>query len=161
MNYKKITVIWLVFWAGIIAGACASHPEAFQGRVVWVNDGDTIVVLCDGRRIKVRLFGIDAPEKDQPFGKASLKAMIGMAKNKNVAVQKVDVDHYGRTVAWVTLADGRNLNYEMVRLGLAWHYAHYSRDRELARLEKEARAAGRGLWRDPNPEAPWDHKHRK
>jgi len=74
---------------------------------------------------------------------------------KSVTVQVLDRDRYGRTVGVVLLPDGRSLNHELVRAGLAWMYRRYTNDQSLSDLEEEARVARRGLWADPNPIAPW------
>jgi micrococcal nuclease len=79
------------------------------------------------------------------------------AFGKTVTVRVRDVDRYGRTVAEIILPDGRNLNHELVRAGLAWHYVQFAkRDTVLPVLEQEARAAKRGLWADPSPVPPWE-----
>ncbi|MBI5018486.1 MAG: thermonuclease family protein [Deltaproteobacteria bacterium] len=129
----------------------------FSGRVVGVTDGDTIKALDAGREVKVRLHGIDSQEKRQAFGQKAKEYASSLAYGRDVTVRETDVDRYGRTVAWVILPDGRNLNKEMVRVGLAWWYRKYAaRDRELERLESEARAARRGLWQDREPVPPWE-----
>lgn len=161
MKRSRIKAICILILAGLLWGACSEGlPDRFQGRVTWVNDGDTLIVLHKGRKIRVRLYGIDAPEKEQPYARQSLKAAIRLAKGNTVTVERVDIDAYGRVVGWVTLPDGRMMNHEMVRAGLAWHFRRYSDSRELAQLEKEARKAGQGLWRDDHPEAPWEFRMR-
>lgn len=133
----------------------------FTGRVVWVYDGDSIKVQSRGRMVRVRLFGIDCPEKEQPYADRALDLTISLAKGREVTVRVKDHDTYGRVVGLVRLPDGRSLNRELVRAGLAWWYRRYSSDQDLARLEAEARAARRGLWRDPQPVAPWVFKMMK
>jgi endonuclease YncB( thermonuclease family) len=132
----------------------------FRGRVVGVADGDTITVLHDGRAEKIRLYGIDAPEKGQAFGERAKQFTSGLAFGQTVAVRVRDHDRYRRTVGEVTLPDGRSLNEELVRAGFAWWYRRYSRDPRLAHLEQEARDAHRGLWADPHPVPPWDFRRR-
>ena len=75
---------------------------------------------------------------------------------KTVTVQFVDRDRYGRTVGVVLLPDGRSLNHELVRAGLAWMYRRYTNNQSLSDLEEEARVARRGLWVDANPIPPWE-----
>ena len=94
----------------------------FSGRVVGVSDGDTIKVMHNGRAEKIRLNGIDCPEKAQPFGTKAKQFTAAMVFGKDVTVQVKDADKYGRTVADVILSDGRNLNRELVAAGLAWWY---------------------------------------
>jgi hypothetical protein len=97
------------------------------------------------------------PETGQDFGSRAKQAASALAFGKTVTIKARDTDRYGRTVAEVVLPDGRSLNREMVREGMAWWYERYApADRELARLESEARASKRGLWSQPNPIPPWE-----
>ncbi len=129
----------------------------FTGRVVGVSDGDTITVLHNGKGERIRLHGIDCPEKRQAFGKRAKQFTSTLVFGNTVTVQGVDRDRYGRTVAEVRLPDGRSLNQELVKAGFAWWYWRYAPDDEtLAQLEHEARAAKRGLWADPHAVPPWE-----
>ena len=130
----------------------------FAGKVVAVKDGDTIEVLRDGTNaVRIRLSGIDCPEKAQAFGQRAKQAASDMAFGKTVKVIEKDKDRYGRTVAEIILPDNRSLNQELVRTGLAWWYRQYApKDIELEALEKEARKAKVGLWIDADPVPPWD-----
>ncbi len=136
-------------------------PGEFTGKVVRVLDGDTIEVMHGGRAERVRLNGIDCPEKGQPFGTKAKEFTSEMVFGKIVTVHVTDMDKYGRTVADGILPDGRVLNRELVGAGLAWWYRQYSQDATLGRLEAEARAAQQGLWADPNPIAPWCWRKRQ
>lgn len=134
------------------------------GQVVGVADGDTITVL-DGQRTqhKIRLAGIDAPERAQAFGRRSKETLSELVFGRHVTVDAEKQDRYGRTVGKVII-DGQDANLAMVQSGMAWHYKTYQReqspaDRMLyADAEREAREASRGLWRDAAPTAPWDHR---
>jgi endonuclease YncB( thermonuclease family) len=128
----------------------------FAGKVVRVLDGDTIEVLRDGAAVRVRLAGIDCPEKAQPFGKRAKQRAIELAAGHEVGVEILDVDRYGRGVGEITLPDGGSLNARLVGDGLAWWYRQYSKDERLGDLESEAKAARRGLWADPEPIPPWE-----
>jgi len=141
--------------AGLLPRPTGAAPE-FHGRVVGVADGDTITVLHDGRAEKIRLYGIDAPEKGQAFGQRAKEFTAELAFGITVTVRVRDHDRYGRTVAEVVLPDGQSLNQELVRAGYAWWYRRYSKDPILARLEADAHDAHRGLWADPHPVPPWD-----
>ncbi len=111
----------------------------------------------DGRAERVRLWGIDCPERGQSFGTRARQFTGDLAFGKDVKVIVRDVDRYGRTVGEVILPGGRNLNQELVRAGLAWWYVQFApRDRVLAALQTEARDAKRGLWADKNPVPPWE-----
>lgn len=137
----------------------ALQAESFSGKVVAITDGDTIKVMRSGRAERVRLHGIDCPESHQPFGTRAKQFTGDLAFGKVVTVHVRDVDRYGRLVGGVTLPDGRNLNQEIVRNGYAWWYRQYARgDRELERLEEEARAAKRGLWGGSTPVPPWEFR---
>lgn len=129
----------------------------FSGRVVRVADGDTLSILAgNGHQHKVRLFGIDSPERDQHFGQASRRALASMVSGKNVGVVRVETDDYGRTVGTVYLGE-RNINLAMVEGGYAWWYRRYAPyERHLAEAEQLARENGRGLWSKPQPQAPWN-----
>jgi len=118
--------------------------------------GDTITVLRERRPETIRLNGIDAPEKGQAFGERAKQFTAQLAFDQVVLVAVRDHDRYGRTVADVLLSDGRSLTHELVRNGYAWWFRRYSSDARLVALESEARAAGRGLWADAHPVAPWD-----
>jgi micrococcal nuclease len=133
-----------------------SAADYFTGKVVGVHDGDTITVLTDRTPVKVRLFGIDRPETGQDFGSRAKLATSELAFGKVVTVVPRHKDRYGRTVAEVVLPDGRILNHELVRRGLAWWYRKYApNDASLARLEAESRTAKLGLWSIPDPTPPW------
>ena len=133
----------------------------FSGRVVGISDGDTIKVLHDGKAERIRLNGIDCPEKAQPFGTKAKQFTSAMVFGKDVTIQVKDTDKYGRTVADVILPDGRSLNRELVAAGLAWWYRKYSKDESLGQLEAEAKTAKRGLWADPEPVPPWEWRRRR
>ncbi len=101
---------------------CSPKARAidFSGRVVGVSDGDTIRVMHDGRGEKIRLYGIDAPEKRQAFGNRAKQLVSALAFGKVVKVEVKDQDRYGRTVADVILPDRKNLNHDIVKAGFAW-----------------------------------------
>jgi micrococcal nuclease len=130
-----------------------------KGKIVGVSDGDTVKLLtADFTEIKVRLEGIDCPEKNQAFGQKAKQFTSDLCFGKQVSFQKTGQDRYGRSLGYIILPDGRNLNKEILRAGFAWHYKKYNQSKELADLEKEAKAAKRGLWSDLNPMAPWDFR---
>ncbi|MBP7866199.1 MAG: thermonuclease family protein [Acidobacteria bacterium] len=135
--------------------------EALRGKVTRVIDGDTVEVLVERRPLRVRLHGVDCPEKGQAFGTRAKQETSRLCFGLDVVVVPRDRDAYGRTVADVVLPDGRVLNRELVRAGMAVWYRKYADDPELERLEREARAARRGLWSQANPEAPaaWRKAH--
>src|SRR5579885_2270869 len=112
---------WLVSTAP--AGA-----EEFAGRVVAVAKGDSLTVLRDGQETPVRLNGVDCPELDQPFGREAREFTSAQALGKDVTVKTVKRDFSGRRLVEVKLPDGQNLNYALLRAGLAWWYRKQSAD---------------------------------
>ena len=129
------------------------------GRVVRVLDGDSVIVRrSDGRDLEVRLFGIDAPERHQPWSRRSRQALSRLARDHEVLLEVVTEDAYGRTVAVMRrTSDGLDVNREMIRQGHAWVYRQYTNDPALLALEDGARRAGAGLWSLPEAERvpPW------
>ena len=117
-----------------------------------VLDGDTIEVLHNTRPERIRLSGIDCPEKGQAFGNNAKQAASALVFGKDVILQTHGQDKYKRTLADVFLRDGTHVNHELVKNGWCWWYQKYApRNMELARLEKNAREAKKGLWVDPAP----------
>ncbi len=114
-----------------------------------------------GGHERIRVNGIDSPEKRQAFGKRAKQFTSTVVFGTTVTVLVVDRDRYGRTVGVVLLPDGRSLNHELVRAGLAWMYRRYTSDQSLSDLEEEARVARRGLWADPEPVPPWEWRTRR
>lgn len=127
-------------------------PQLLEGICVGVSDGDSLhLELPDGERIRVRLYGIDAPEKDQECALAARKKLGKLIYDKEIRVEVLDVDKYGRYVGKV-YAGARYVNRYMLKEGLAWHYKHYAADDELlAEAEARAKAAGRGIWSTESP----------
>lgn len=146
-------------FAAFIIAAILSQPvvaDMLKGRVVGVSDGDTITVLDSAKRThKIRLAGIDAPEKAQPFGQRSKQHLSGLVYGKEVAVIFDERDRYGRIVGKVMLPSG-DVNLEQIRAGKAWHYKRYSNDRAYSAAEDSAKRQGLGLWADRNPTPPWE-----
>lgn len=148
----------------LLALPLASLANTLTGMVVGISDGDTLRLL-DASKVqhKIRLAGIDAPEKSQGFGDRSKQSLAALVFRKNVTVEWSKVDRYGRVIGKV-LVGSDDVGLAQVRAGLAWHYKAYEReqgslDRErYARAEADARADRRGLWRDPSPTPPWDFR---
>ncbi|HQF87708.1 MAG TPA: thermonuclease family protein [Acidobacteriota bacterium] len=157
------------------AAGQGERPLHFSGRVVAVGDGDTIDVLADEapadagrpddrsrerRPVRVRLVEIDCPELGQPFGRKARQAASALCFGRTVRVDGTGVDTFGRVLGIVTLADGRSLNEELIRLGYAWWFRRYSRSETLRALEAAARAGRAGLWADRDPVPPWEWRDR-
>jgi micrococcal nuclease len=118
----------------------------------------TMEVLVQRRPKRIRLFGIDAPERDQAFGSRAREAAGVLAFGQAVKVVSHGMDQYGRILGEVVLPDGSILNERLVEQGWAWHYTRYSNSRRLAEMEISARRARRGLWADPRPIPPWEFR---
>lgn len=150
----------------LFLAAASLHAATLDGLVVGVADGDTLTLLDgDRRQHKIRLAGIDAPEKGQDFGQRSKQSLSGLAYRRYVRAEVSKRDRYGRSVAkvlWGTL----DVNLEQVRRGLAWHYKEYEREQSAAdrhrysEAENEAKAYRRGLWALPHPIEPWQHRRK-
>ncbi len=132
----------------------------FRGKVVGVIDGDSIRVMHDGKAEQVRLLGIDCPEKRQSFGTRAKEYTSGLVFGQNVTVYGDKRDRYGRRLGEVLLPDGRSLNQEVIKAGLAWWFRKYSKDLRLGELERQARVAKRGLWAEPRPVPPWEWREK-
>jgi endonuclease YncB( thermonuclease family) len=143
------------------APASDTETRILTGRVVGVTDGDTLTLLVDREKIRIRLAQIDAPESNQPYGKQAKAALSTLAFGKQARVEVVDIDRYGRTVGEI-FVDEIDVNHEMVREGHAWAYTKYSHTTEIIGLEDSARAANKGLWALPENqrEPPWLWRHR-
>lgn len=127
-------------------------------------DGDSIQVR-EGRKIlEVRLFGIDAPEHDQPGSKEAKRFARKLLANRSLWLKVETIDRYDRSVAWVAVQpQGQTINAQLVAEGMAWVYRQYTDDRQLIALEDEARATKKGLWRRPKTQQipPWQWRKRK
>lgn len=124
---------------------------ALSGKVVSVHDGDTITILAGKEQVKIRLFGIDAPELKQPYGKKSKRFLSNLIAGQIVEVKENGNDRYGRTIGTIFL-NGEDINAQMVESGYAWAYRRFSK--KYAPQESEAKFEKRGLWRD-DPIPPW------
>jgi endonuclease YncB( thermonuclease family) len=134
-----------------------TEPDAVAGTVVAIHDGDTLTLESEGRRIRVRLAQIDAPEQGQPWGRRAREALAKLALEQPARLRVFDRDEYGRSVGDVFVGD-RLVNEALVREGHAWSYPRYVRNPAIPAAELEARREKRGLWRLPPAEQqpPWD-----
>ena len=123
MKHYKLSLAIVILVTLLVPPAYAAD---FTGRVVGVVDGDTIDVLHNGKAVRVRLYGIDCPEKKQPYGKKAKWFTSDLAFRKTVTVIVKDRDRYGRTIGEVILPNGKSLNRELVRIGYAWWYFKYA-----------------------------------
>ncbi len=131
-------------------------------KVIGVKDGDTVVLLIDGKPETLRLAHIDCPEKKQAFGTKAKTFVSDLCFGKMVQlVNDAERDRYGRILAEVVLPEGKNINKELVKNGLAWHFKKYSNNKDYAALENQVRAKKIGIWSDPHPIPPWEWRKAK
>ena len=141
-----------------VPSAWAVEPP-FTGKVVGVSDGDTITVMHKGRGEKVRLFGIDCPEKNQDFGERAKKETSALVFGKDVTVFMQGYDRYGRMLGIVGLKDGQTVNHLLIQRGMCWWYERYApNDIQAKNLPVGARKEKLGLWEMPNPTPPWEFR---
>ncbi len=147
--------------AASVSAAAPKPKMTLSGKVVAVLDGDTVVLVSEGRKFRVRLYGIDAPESVQEYGAESGRKLRSLVQGKTVTLDVMDIDSYGRAVSRVRMGDF-DVNQEMVRNGAAWYYRHFApEDTGLAGAQAEAQREKRGLWHAPNPMPPWEFRKRK
>jgi len=151
----------------IVGVSTVTLADTLIGKVVGLADGDTITVLDSQQtQHKVRLMGIDCPEKSQPFGQNAKQSLSDLVFGQPVSVEWQKLDRYGRIVGKV-LVNGQDANLEQIRRGMAWHFKKYDREQEpldrgtYSQAEIEARMGNRGLWSDPEPIPPWDWRKSK
>lgn len=161
---KTIYFIPFVFLLHLLFLPTLSVSQTLQGKVISVADGDTITILdSHNQQTKIRLYGIDTPEKAQAYGQKAKKFTASLTAGRQVSVKVYDTDRYGRSVG-VVYVGRTNVNKAIVRAGYAWQYRKYCKASfcdDWLRLEKSARDSGVGLWRDKNPQPPWEWRKAK
>lgn len=153
----KIIVGLLLFW--IITPVFADI-----GKVQYVHDGDTVRVIVDDAKVKIRLAGIDAPEISQEYGLESKAVLKSIIDNKTIYFQSNKKDRYGRVIATLYLDSKmtQSVNAMMVEKGAAWWYKRFARnDKELELLHDQARLSGTGLWKNGSAIPPWAWRKKK
>lgn len=154
-----VTITLLVFT--LFASCRLLSEQELPGvrmRAVRIIDGDTFEGQAEGITYRIRLDAIDAPERGQPFYRRSKEVLGQFCTEAPLRVELLSKDRYGRWIGRIYDRNERYVNALMISEGMAWHYSKYSKDETLSGLQSEARAAGRGLWSDPSPVAPWDHR---
>lgn len=144
-----------------------ASANIIHGRVVGVSDGDSVTVIdAKKTQFKIRLAGIDAPEKAQAFGQKAKESLSDLVFGKQVDVEWSKQDRYGRTVGKIMLG-GIDINLEQIKRGMAWHYKEYQNEQSLedrvayAQSELQAQDKKMGLWRDPAPIQPEVFRQKK
>lgn len=163
-------VCLVIFLQIFLLASSASAGRIIEGMVRAVYDGDTVLLVTrEESRLKVRLYGIDAPETrkpdkpGQPYGDIARRTLMYKIMGRRVMAEIVDIDQYKRAVA-VIRYEGRNINREMVSEGHAWAYRQYLQgayESEYVNAENLARSRRNGLWRGANPQPPWEFRYGK
>jgi micrococcal nuclease len=172
-DMKALILSLAIFLLTAVPSLGKGPVRTIEGLVTKVSDGDTITVIADNAKLKVRLYGIDAPELEktnrrtgriskagQPYGDEAFQVLRNKVYGRLVTLEVMNVDRYRRLVAIVWLGSG-NINREMVRRGLAWAYREYLARpyaSEYLDAEERARKDGLGLWRQFNPMPPWEFR---
>lgn len=136
------------------------QTTTLSGKAVKIIDGDTFDILSNGSLYRVRLNGIDCPERGQAYYREAKAALGNFCHNRTITVTYRSKDRNGRLLGDVYV-DNQYINLLLVKQGFAWHFKKYSTDVRLAGAEKEARAAKRGLWAVGNAVAPWVWRQRR
>ncbi len=162
--------------AAIVACSVGASAETLTGKVVAVSDGDTVKVLdADHNQHKIRLIGIDAPEKAQAYGQKSKQHLSDLIFGMDVLVEWHKRDRYQRIVGKIFVAPSNcrtcdltvDVSLEQVQAGMAWWFRKYAKEQapedrlSYDSAEAEARNREIGLWRDPDPVPPWDYRHKR
>lgn len=155
-NFTRILAL------GAMLALPAAYADTLTGRVVGITDGDTLTLLdTTNTQHKIRLAGIDAPEKGQPFGQVCKQSLSDLAYNHTAQIDWNKLDRYGRVIGKV-LVNAQDMNLEQIRRGCAWHYKKYQNEQSLddrlsyGRAEEAARAGKVGLWVETGAVAPWE-----
>lgn len=154
MRILLISILLLIFSLSVVS-------KNLEGKIIKVSDGDTVVLLdSTNTKYRIRLDGIDAPEKGQPFGTKATNFVKTLIAGKMVKVEWSKKDRYGRILGYV-FTDTINVNKELLKEGLAWHYKHFNQDDELAKLELEAKSKKLNIWSEVNPIEPYQWRKMK
>jgi endonuclease YncB( thermonuclease family) len=155
---KKLIVVFILFLSNF------AYAKTIEGLVVGVADGDTITVLDQQKNTyKIRLQGIDAPEKKQAFGEKSKQNLHDLVHSKQVRIEYDKEDKYGRIVGKVTV-DDVDVCLQQLVLGMAWHYKKYQNEQSLSdralysETELKSKSLKLGLWSDDTPMPPWEFR---
>jgi endonuclease YncB( thermonuclease family) len=163
MHIKNLLLSLLLLLSTVTPISASSQAgKNFSGTVLKVIDGDSLIVSRGRGRQEIRLYGVDAPEFDQPGSAACKKWMRSHVAGQHVSVLGVNYDRYGRLVAVVKM-DGKAVNGLLVEQGLVWVYSRYCHKnicRDWKSAEKQAKLQGRNLWQNPHPIPPWVWRHR-
>lgn len=161
----RVLVFLLIFVLSVMSVGCDSDrlakkgfkPVQVVGECLYVYDGDTVLMDSAGKKVKIRLAGIDAPELSQEFGDKSRSLLSRLIEKKKISVSVTGEDSYGRFIGTVFI-DGLDINAVMLKNGAAWHYKDFDKSMEYAELESLARKERLGLWSSRSIMAPWEYR---
>ena len=158
-NFSRITIL-----AFFILSYSISYGETVEGRVISVTDGDTLTILTtDNTQMKIRLAGIDAPERRQSYGEKSKEHLASLIYQKIVSVEHSGIDKYQRTLGKIFFNE-LDINLEQISHGFAWHYRTYAKNQSIedqnkySKAEATARQGRKGLWQEEGPQPPWEYR---
>lgn len=139
-----------------------AYGQRFQVKVVGISDGDTFTAINrDNLQLKIRVYGIDAPEKKQAFGNKAKEALSSMIFGKRIFIDVQSQDKYGRYISYAFTPEGEDVSLLMITQGMAWHYKEYDSTEKYSLAEQTARKKKVGLWTDSSPVAPWIFRKKK
>jgi len=174
LDWKDYAIlVGIIIFLGLLVWSQTAFAKSFTGRVIDVYDGDTVRVVQPDPKggcswiHKIRLRGVDSPERSQSYGKAARQFVRNLLFGRKIFIKASPTkrDRWGRIIADICWSGGKNpykcLSYQLIRAGLAWHYKAYDKDKRLSRAEMSARKAKRGLWSQAKPEAPWLYRRRR
>jgi len=148
---------FLILLLSLLPVLCSA--QRFSVKVVGISDGDTFTCVNDDNlQLKIRINGIDAPEKKQAFGNKSKELLSSLIFGKRINIDVQSKDGYGRYIAYVYSPEGKDVALLMLHEGMAWHFTKYDNNKVYSDAENVARKAKRGLWSESSPIAPWDFR---
>ena len=154
---KRFALILIFVLISLVCSA-----QRFTVKVVSISDGDTFTAINkDNLQLKIRIFGIDAPEKKQAYGNKSKEFLSSLIFGKSISIDVQSKDGYGRYLAYVYSPEGKDVSLLMIHEGMAWHFTKYDNNEVYEAAQAGAKKAKRGLWADPSPIAPWDFRSNK
>jgi endonuclease YncB( thermonuclease family) len=157
---KQLFLFFILFFFISSSTFAQTIPQRIMGKVVKIVDGDTFDLLTtDSSKIRIRLNGIDCPERKQDYYQVCKDALSQYVFGRNVILVTRGRDRWRRVIADVYI-NNESINYKMVKNGFAWHFKKYSKDKRLAEAEAEARKKEIGLWKMKDPIAPWNQRKR-
>jgi micrococcal nuclease len=130
--------------------------QTLTGRAVKIVDGDTFDLLAEGKTYRIRLYGIDCPERNQPYYRQAKLTLGKLCSNQTLTVKYSGKDRNGRIIGNIYTSSNNYINLQMIQQGMAWHFKKYSTEKNLADAELKARKEKVGLWKDKQPIAPWE-----